>query len=364
MSPCGTSILTNNAPEEISSLIKKYANAKKIEDKQVIEYVENIKQDFTRLLPEEAAGRSAEINGLYKFYKGKLEKGKNDEHILLATDTLLGKETTAIIGSWLQNNGIKRMMIWNDITGLSTDNLYDFHIAVTDLIKRLHETLPGYRENKYRIVFNLTGGFKSIQGVLHTISQFYADESIYVFEKSDELLRFPRLPIKLDVKDEVRNNLRTWRRLALNLAITPSECSRISDAFLFFYEKEVTLSPWGELVWNQIKKDIYEERFWEPPSDRITFYQGFDKFEKEVRDLEKDRLYELNKRMDELARYLEDDNHPNPDSLSCKKLVGNPVEGCTHEIYAWSDKDARRIYGVYDNNNKRFEIRFLGKKLR
>ena len=122
---------------------------------------------------------------------------------------------------------------------------------------------------------------------------------------------------------------------------------------------EVTLSPRGELVWQQVKREIYEERFWPPPSDRIEWNE---KFEKEVNQLSKDRIYEINKRMDELAKHLEGEGHPNPRSLHCHPLQGNPIEGATHEIYAWSDKDARRIYGVCESHSF-FKIVCLGKHL-
>ena len=42
--------------------------------------------------------------------------------------------------------------------------------------------MPGYRQSHYRVVFNLVGGFKSLQGYMNTLGMFYADEIIYIFE--------------------------------------------------------------------------------------------------------------------------------------------------------------------------------------
>ena len=65
--------------------------------------------------------------------------------------------------------------------------------------------------------------------------------------------------------------------------------------------------------------------------------------------------------MDELALHLEREDHPNPRSLRCHQLK-NKVKGATHEIYAWSDRGACRIYGIC-KNHKFFEIICLGKHL-
>ena len=265
-----------------------------------------------------------------------------------------------MVKEWLQKQGIKNVQVWDDIGGLRTDSLENFHCAVSELIRRLHETLPGYRDNGFRIIFNLTGGFKNIQGVLQTLSQFYADEAVYIFERSEELLRIPRLPLVLeDILSSIKKNLTVWRRLALNLPVKPEACASIPDAFLLRVGEEVTLSPWGELIWQQYKKEIYKEKFWEPPSECITFSE---EFAKDVKDLPADRVYEINKRMDELAQHLEQEGHPNPASLNCHPLEGKAVPGCTHEIYAWSDRDARRIFGIC-YGHKRFEIKKLGKHL-
>jgi len=102
-------------------------------------------------------------------------------------------------------------------------------------------------------------------------------------------------------------HLKTWRRLALGLPVKPEKCREIPDSFLLNLDEE--LAPWGEL-----------------------------------------------------ALHLERPDHPNPRSLYCHKLSGTPVPGCTHEIYAWSDKNAGRIFGIC-HGHRRFEIKQLGEHL-
>ncbi len=363
LSPCGTSLLTNGVPEELRKLVFKHANAPKpvsgAEGDLLTRHLEARRAEFPGLSPPEAARLSAEINGLYRLYAGHFAKGQKDTHLLLATDTWLGKETAQMVKAWLKQQGIGDVQVWDDIGGLRTDSLENFHCAVADLVRRLHETLPGYAQGGYRIIFNLTGGFKSIQGVLQTLAQFYADEAVYIFETSSELLRIPKLPVVLDILPSIKRHLKVWRRLALGLPVNLGECRKLPDSFLLNIGGEVVLSPWGELIWQQGKRQVYEERFWEPPSDLIEWNE---KFEKDVNRLPPDRRYEINKRMDELAEHLERPDHPNPKSLNCKTLEGKPISGCTHEIYAWSDRGAARIYGVC-HGHRRFEIKQLGEHL-
>jgi len=362
-SPCGTSILTNQTSNEIRKLVFKHANKVKPpegeEGEKLKKHLEERKKELISLDPLKAGKLSAEINGIVHLYKGKLFEAQNDIHILLATDTWLGKETARMVAQWLENQGVKNVQIWDNIGGLRTDSLENFHCAISELVKRLHEVMPSYRKSGYEVIFNLTGGFKSIQGVLQTLAQFYADEAVYIFETSEELLRIPRLPVILDMINEIKENLKTWRRLALGLPVKLEETRQIADVFLLKIGEEVALSPWGELVWQQVKRTIYEERFWDPPSDQIEWNE---KFEKQVNQLEKDRIYEINKRMDELAEHLEKEGHPNPASLKCHPLKGKPVEGATHEIYAWSDRDARRIFGIC-KGHRFFKIICLEKHL-
>ncbi|MBK8043622.1 MAG: hypothetical protein IPK21_13770 [Haliscomenobacter sp.] len=71
--------------------------------------------------------------------------------------------------------------------------------AIKDLLKWCDETLPGYRTAGYEIIFNLTGGFKSLQGYLNTIGMFYADRIVYIFESGQEVIAIPKLPVKLEM---------------------------------------------------------------------------------------------------------------------------------------------------------------------
>jgi len=76
-------------------------------------------------------------------------------------------------------------------------------------VKFIEDNLIGYKRNGYRVIFNLTGGFKSVQGFLQSIASLYADEAVYVFETASELLRAPRMPLRLDM-NVVKENITSY----------------------------------------------------------------------------------------------------------------------------------------------------------
>jgi hypothetical protein len=115
---------------------------------------------------------------------------------------------------------------------LRTDDLSSFQVALADIVRFCEETVEGYRKNGYRVIFNLTGGFKSVQGFLQTLALFYADETFYVFESSEELLRIPRLPVKMDAENIVREHLPVFRRLSLGLKVDQEEIKKLPETFL------------------------------------------------------------------------------------------------------------------------------------
>lgn len=349
LSPCGTSLLTNHAANGERRLIGKYANAK---TKQEIDFadleilqtlIQTVKENLTLSDITLAAKLSAELNGIIKLCEGQFHNPQ-DHHLLLCTDTWLGESTAQCVAAWLNAHGvtteIKRQ------TDLQTKDIKAFQLALSEIVEWCDSTLPSYRASGYRIVFNLTGGFKSVQGFLQTLATFYADESIYIFETATELLRIPRLPVEMVAKSTVRNHLTTFRRLSLNLPVVPSPHS-IPETLLLEIEGTVTLSPWGDLVWNQTKKAVYGEALHPSPSPKLVYSP---EFERSLQGLSTDRLILVNERIDQLALYLEINGQYNPRSLDFKPIRGNPCPPSTHELDAWADQDAKRIFGHYKDS--------------
>lgn len=344
LSLCGTSLLTNQADDE-RELITRHANVpneQAISQEDLNSLHTLIRRTQSKL--QEADVRdlppmSAELNALFKLYDGQFDKAANHQHWLLCTDTWLGRQTGELIKETLgERLGLSSVQLCQP-KDLRTEDLLTFQSALSDLVKWCEETIVPCQEN-YHVVFNLTGGFKSIQGFLQTLATFYADEAVYVFESGNELLRLPRLPIRLDIDDVVCRHLRVFRRLANGLGLDePRPLDDIPGTLLLRFDDNVSLSPWGDLVWERTHKKMYQKKLWPSPSEKIIYGK---RFEQSVEPLSPDRMEHVNKRIDQLARYLECGD--NPASLDFKPVRGKDI----HEIDAWADQDAKRMYGRLD----------------
>ncbi|NJK39900.1 MAG: putative CRISPR-associated protein [Oscillatoriales cyanobacterium RM2_1_1] len=346
LSPCGTSLLTNGANDEQRKLVVKYANTKSLEEisekdrKTLQDRTEIVGSNLEKADNSSAARMSAELNGIIKLCEGSFNH-RQDYHLLLCTDTWLGETTANLVESWLKKQQlsveVKRQ------SDLRTEDINSFQLALSDLVQWCEQIIPGYRRNGYHVVFNLTGGFKSVQGFLQTLATFYADETIYIFETATDLLRIPRLPVEMAAESTVEKNLETFRRLSLYLSI--SNIADVPETLLIKVDEKVGFSPWGELVWAESKKKVYCKQLYSPPTDKLKYGSSF---EKSIKGLPPDRLVQVNEKIDQLTKYLETNNNQyNLSSLDFKELKGNPCPPSTHEIDAWSDQDAKRIFGHY-----------------
>lgn len=294
LSPVGTSILTNSAGTH-RSLIRDYANAKSeadIPEQHRLQLEEIRDAAIAKLSNADIATlrrQSAELNGIIGFYKGTLEPNSKDAHWLIATDTYLGKMAAEIVKTVLQT-----FFPYTQVkipAGLSTNSKEDFLAGIRDLLKWCDETLKLSRHD-YEVTFNLTGGFKSLQGYLNTIGMFYADKIVYIFEGSNELIVIPRLPAKLEV--EIFDQFAAIF-LLLNSEIEglkKEEIRGIPDIMLEEYGSEsFVLSGWGELSWNVAKESVLSKKLIELPG--IKYLDSFKRdFQRIDRADEKVRLQE------------------------------------------------------------------------
>jgi len=355
LSPCGTSLLTNNSDPEIRKIIVKYANAgssDEISESDLIELKNRIKaveEIFVNANYEQAACMSAEINGIIKFYGGNLANGANDSHLLLSTDTWLGEQTANLVKLWLANNlsGSAQIRVHRQ-KDLQTSDLESFQIALSDLVKMMDDEIKDWKKSGYNIIFNLTGGFKAIQGFLQSIANFYADETVYVFERSKELLRIPKLPVTINAESIVRKHLNAFRKLDNNLSVKKDELLGIPGTMLLNIGEDTELSAWGKILFRKSKNKIYGEKLLDSPEINIIYSQ---KFIDSVKGLSGERLEMINDKIDQLSKFMKDRKY-NPKSLDFKALKGGTNKGSTHELDAWADQDAKRIFCRWNEKNQ------------
>ncbi len=349
ISTCGTSILTNQTSDDLRKLLNQYSNVKEPTEcpenhRQMIKY--HLTQRLTDILESsehDLAKFSAEMNALLKFYGDNRKNQKQDMHILIHTDTWLGRETGNTLRAILEKQGFS--VDTPIIKDLRTKNVQEFQLALSELAQWATTDLKAYKNKNYKIIFNLTGGFKSIQGFMQSLAMLYADESIYVFETGKELLRLPRLPIKLDAEEVVRANSKVLRALSLNLPYSQL-LTNLPETWLLEIDNETTLSPWGEVIWQDYKDKIYANSLLDSPTDRIKFAPSFiDSLKK----IESDRYILLNQQIDKLAIYLHSGFTKSLRSLDVKSL-STKYKGSTHEFDAWHDQKAMRVFGNLDEN--------------
>jgi len=357
LSTCGTSLLTFQAKPSVRTILNRTANKKALEltpeEKQVIDEIVALRKKELKD-GDVRSGRkmSAEINGLMGFYEGDPNTGTGNTHYFLRSDTYQGEMAASLLLGWMKHNDLHSQEI--SFSGLSTRDLPNFNSAMSDLVKWCHETLPGYRKSSYQIVFNLVGGFKSLQGLVQNLGMFYADKSIYIFEGSESLLVLPRLPVNLEqgFADTIKNNLSLVRRLSL-MDIPSVQCKAIPSVMLFSIDEKSTLSTWGELLLSQFKEKEYSREAFDPPVEQIEIAQDA---KKTLANATPGQIHNFNERMDDLARYLATGENIN--RLDFKKLRGDPMPPCTHEMDISSGE--WRAFGRYTDQGH-FTILSVGK---
>ncbi|HHN48427.1 MAG TPA: putative CRISPR-associated protein [Bacteroidales bacterium] len=260
LSLIGTSLLTNQADNNLRTELNRNANLLENEmPESLMIKLSWLKQEISDLIKkadqEKLKKLSAELNSITSFYEIH-SPTKDDIHILIATDTYLAKFACEIIQEYLNSKGYT---CWHYCApGLNTKSKKDFDEGIKALLLYLDETIPEYKQRRYEIVFNLTGGFKSLQGFLNTIGTFYADRIIYIFETGG-LIEIPKLPISID-QDLFRNYAKEFLLLSKDHFLKKEDVKNIPETLLYEVGSGVYgLSNWGVLMWNNVKTTILSQ---------------------------------------------------------------------------------------------------------
>lgn len=107
---------------------------------------------------------------------------------------------------------------------------------------------------------------------------------------------------------------------------------------------EVETSVFGDVAWSRHCRALFADELFTPLSKKVRISAGVqDAFD----GLEAAQRVQVNEALDEFSAYL-DDKRELLKSRTFKKLKGNPVPGSTHELYAWSEGAAGRLFGHFD----------------
>ena len=339
ISTIGTSILTNmiNKTEETwRGILTKSANLNQeelnqdIEAQRVINTLDERARDKLSKNDVEMNRRSsAELNGIYGIYNGDIPDGSNDLHYLICTDTVQGQKTGELIQNFLRSKGFTVNIVTPP--KLSTKDTQSFSAGTKWLTKWLDETIPKPNTG-YPVIFNLVGGFKSLQGYMQTFGSFYADEIVYIFEKSSDLIKIPRLPIKVD-NTVIESKKIKFALMDAGYFYPIDELQGIPETLLELINDDgnvyAGLSAWGELIWNRTKSDLLANELL--PFPRLTYTQSF---RKDVKGKNAEALLKLQETLARIVSILED-SRGDPLKLS--------ESGIGFERFKEHDKDIYRF---------------------
>ncbi|MBL8695144.1 MAG: putative CRISPR-associated protein [Planctomycetes bacterium] len=342
VSTCGTSLLTNPASEEVKKWLTKISNEAVVVSDQLSTLVSDRRDQL--LAADESTRRkmSAELNGI----GAVLERYRPGEvfHVIIHTDTAVGKASAELIEECLGSR-VTRL----SAGGLRTDHLGSFRAAIADITKQLDEIVRSYQEKRWFVVFNLTGGFKSLNGYLQTLAMISADRCVFLFESAPELMEIPRLPVRHAELEELRRHVTIFRRLAVGYSVSAADAGDVPESLLIQNDSEVTTSVLGDVAWARHRSTIFAEKIHETLSKNVRIA---DPVRRTFNNLEATQKVQVNEALDEFCAYI-DLGRPLPKSRTFKKLQGNPVPGSSHELYAWSGGATGRLFG-HDESQGRF----------
>src|SRR5579885_2037920 len=352
LSTCGTSVLTNRAEDEMRKWLNKITNLPTLSGAEDDRFKEHVARCRERLRTADEAGRrrlSAELNGI----GAVLDRWKPQrvQHLLIHSDTASGRASAELVKAVLDKSGQQVQLL--TAGGLRTDDFPSFREALAEVTARIEEWTR-YRDQGWTTIFNLTGGFKSVNAYIQALGMLYADRCVFLFEGAPALMEIPRLPVKLADVDEVRAHLAVFRRLAHGYAVSRDAVRGVQDSLLLADEDQVATSIWGEVVWGRVRETLLGERLLDPLSPKIvvddTVSRTFD-------GLTASQRVAVNEALDAFSARL-DGVRPALKSNTFKKLKGNPAPPATHELYVSSDGPAWRLLGHFDEQG-RFMADFL-----
>lgn len=257
-------------------------------------------------------------------------------HVLIPTDTWLGVEVARLICDRMRRDGMSAS-VDDPIDGMNASDAKAFNNAVGNFAGMIAEKTRQYRG--YTIIFNLTGGLKGFNNVIHSLATVYGAMVVYKHE-TGVLIKLPALPMTLEPKAIVEPSLRALRRLELDLP--PDQDLKDEALLIEVVGDSAAASMWGKALFESTRDAFYSERILEVPSERVVYGPRF--LESAIA-IAPNRIKDLNVKIDMLVKCVEMDSWLS--GVDLKPLKGNALtkeRPSTHEIDAWHDGAACRIF--------------------
>ena len=350
VSTVGTSTFTHGAPDNLRRALARAANAHSADDlavaerRLVEEHLHQREAESREWGPVAARKHSAELNGLLAMANGQVEELRSWQHVLVTSDTWMGRRAVHLVADWLRRNGATRVEPYpaEDVQAVDSARL---HMGLGRLANALVERI----QPRDKTVFHLTGGFKSANGFLQALGMLYANEVVYLFEAGEHVVRIPRLPVDVDLSTlGTPEILSPLRRLATGLSVPVRAHAHVIaklGVMVDVIEDEAVLSAWGAVIWPRVRERTYGVGLLPPWHPKLKFGEAM---AKSVEGLTADQIHAVNERVDDLCRYVE--NGQRLQRLDLKMIKGGAIGGATHEADAWANGAAKRLYLVKDDD--------------
>ncbi|MEO1941349.1 MAG: hypothetical protein ABGW77_00475 [Campylobacterales bacterium] len=288
ITPVGTSLLKNLKDEysdfydneNISSLEneKSFYERYKRREKTLKEIITEIEEFFkSNKIPPSISAEISVIDKLEKLYFPNSEKGSetekkdgstsenslNKETVklevhLFPSDSLEGYICAKAIEFYIQNReewkGKIEVKYHKPIENLRIDSKEKFEKGIENLINKILEIAQTEKNFSFdNMIFNITGGYKAIIAYLVTVGQITQSRMYYLFEKKDEILELPLLPIGFDDK-VVRLYLPLLQKFVINQLLNGNKEDKklLSDLKKYYFIKEegerIEITTFGRLL--------------------------------------------------------------------------------------------------------------------
>lgn len=207
----GSSIFTNymeyakqNEKDDLNLIYLRNNFSENNEDRNSI-VKEKINKWINSISYNEKKQISAEIKSLIKLQKEK--KDKLDVY-LITTDTIDSYLAAEIIKDFFDSDENISIRSIIRIPNLQVEKFKKFEEGKDNLINEIDSLIYGFvkdieleKQKKYlreNVIFNITGGYKGIIPIMTILAQLYECVIFYIFEKSEDMIFIPRIPINFD----------------------------------------------------------------------------------------------------------------------------------------------------------------------
>lgn len=212
---------------------------------------------------------SAEINSLIR-----MGLSSQDRVVLIATETIEGKLCAQLVAKVLEIKGLCSNVDVEVVEGLQARDGKRFsRVGLKNLINLIS------RFEHQNIVFNPTGGFKSVVPYITLAGMLYNKPVKYIHEFSEDLITLVNLPITFD-QDLVFKLEGKLEKMEKDTSISKAEwldgidfyLKPHADSLVEEIDGDVTLSGFGLLIWERFKSVYPRDLVRDQTPPRVKFF--------------------------------------------------------------------------------------------